>query len=62
MADLDIEITRNALRGTRVRLEMALGRSSEGSPNELVDVGYLTRASCMLLIAMIDVETQRCGL
>ncbi len=62
MADLDIEITKYTLRGARVRLEMALGRSPEGSPNELVDVGYLTRASCVLLIAMIDIETQRRGL
>ena len=62
MADLDTEIARNALHGARVRLEVALGRSPEVSPNELVDVGYLTKAACAALIEMIDIETRRCGL
>jgi hypothetical protein len=62
VAGLDTEITRNTLRGARVRLEEALGRSPDGSPNELVDVGYLTKAACVSLVEMIDIETQRCGL
>ena len=65
----DIEIARNTLRGARERLETAIAVSATRlddrpkalNPNELVNVGYLTRAACMLLVAMLDHELQKFG-